>query len=139
MWVVYALLSAFMAALVAIFAKIGIQNVDSTLATTLRSMIMSTLLVAVSLSLKKFEGFSFSSLESREWLFIVLAGVAGALSWVFYFYALKIGLTSHVVVIDRLSVVFALLLAVIVLGEPLGWKAAIGALLMVGGAVIIAV
>jgi bacterial/archaeal transporter family protein len=137
MYLVYAFLSAITAALVAIFGKMGLKNLDSTLATTIRGIIMAVFLVIVSLFLKKFEGFSLTSLSNKDWLLIVLAGVCGALSWLFYFFALKIGLASRVAAIDRLSVVFVVVLAAVFLGESLGWKTAVGALLMVGGAIMI--
>lgn len=137
MWLFYAFLSAFTAALVAIFAKLGLKSIDSTLATTIRSIIMAVFLVVVSLFLKKFEGFTLSSLGTRDWLLIALAGIAGALSWLFYFFALKIGLATPVVVIDRLSFVFVVILAALFLGEAIGWRVAAGALLMVAGAILI--
>lgn len=137
MWFIYALLSSVTAAGVAIFAKLGLKDIDSTLATTIRSIIMATFLVLTSLFLRKFEGFSFSSLGGRDWLLITLAGVSGALSWLFYFFALKTGLATKVVVIDRLSLVFVIILAAVFLGESLGWKSVMGALLMVGGAILI--
>lgn len=90
-WIFYAFLSAGFAALVAIFGKVGIQNLDSTLATTVRSVIMAVFLLIVSLGLGKFKGFEVSAFTGKEWLFIVLAGIAGALSWLFYFFALKHG------------------------------------------------
>ena len=121
----------------AIFGKMGLKNIDSTLATTIRSIIMAAFLILVSFSLKKFQGFSLKSLSSGDWLLIVLAGIAGALSWLFYFFALKTGLATKVVVIDRLSLVFVIILAAIFLGEHLGLKTIVGALLMVGGAIII--
>ena len=137
MWLAYAFLSAITAAGVAIFAKLGLKGVDSTLATTIRSLIMAGFLILISLFLKKFQGFSFSSFSSRDWFLIILAGVSGALSWLFYFAALKYGLASRVVAIDRLSVVFVVLLAALFLGEALGWKTVLGALLMVAGAILI--
>ena len=137
MWLIYAFLSAITAALVAIFGKLGLKGIDSTLATTIRSLIMAGFLVVVSFFLKKFQGFSFASFSSRDWILIVLAGIAGALSWLFYFFALKTGLATKVVVIDRLSLVFVIIFAAIFLGEKLGWKSVIGALLMIAGAIII--
>jgi transporter family protein len=123
--------------LVAIFAKLGLKGIDSTLATTIRSIIMAVFLVLTSFFLKKFQGFSLSSLGSKDWILIVLAGIAGALSWLFYFLALKTGLATKVVAIDRLSLVFVIIFAAIFLGEKLGWKSVLGALLMVAGAIII--
>jgi transporter family protein len=133
----YAFLSALFAALVAIFGKLGLKDIDSTLATTIRSIIMAGFLVLVSLFLHKFQGFSFGSLRSKEWLLIGGAGIAGALSWLFYFFALKIGDASKIVAIDRLSIVLVVIMASIFLGETLGWKTALGALLMAGGAILI--
>ena len=121
----------------AIFAKLGLQTIDSTLATTVRSVIMAGFLVIVSFLLKKFDGFSLTSFSSREWILIALAGIAGALSWLFYFFALKQGFASRVAAIDRLSLVFVVVLAAVFLGETLGWKSALGALLMVAGALLI--
>lgn len=137
MWVFYAFLSALMAALVAIFAKLGLKDIDTTLATTIRAMVMVAFLVVVSFFLKKFDGFSLASFSSKEWLLITLAGVAGALSWLFYFTALKYGFATGVVAIDRLSIVFVVILAAIFLGEGLGWQSVLGALLMTGGAILI--
>jgi len=137
MWLLLAFLSALTAALVAIFAKMGLKNIDSTFATTVRSLIMAGFLVLTSLFLGKFNSTNFHSLSGREWWFIILAGISGALSWLFYFMALKVGLATRVVVIDRLSLVFVVLLAAVFLGEALSWRVALGALLMVGGAIII--
>ena len=137
MWLLFAFLSATTAALVAIFGKIGLKSIDSTLATTIRAIIMALFLIVVSLFLKKFSGFSFGSLETKDWALIILAGVSGALSWLFYFAALKYGLASRVVAIDRLSLVFVIILASIFLGESIGWKVAAGAALMVAGALLI--
>jgi transporter family protein len=136
-WLIFAFLSSITAALVAIFGKMGLRQVDSTLATTIRSIIMAIFLILVSFSLKKFQGFSLKSFSSSDWILIVLAGISGALSWLFYFFALKTGLATKVVVIDRLSLVFVIILAAIFLGEHLGWRAVIGALLMITGAIII--
>ncbi|MEK7635799.1 MAG: EamA family transporter [Patescibacteria group bacterium] len=139
MWLIYAFLSAITAALVAIFAKLGLKDVDSTLATTVRALIMSGFLVLVSFFLKKFQGFSINSFSSRDWLLIVLSGVAGALSWLFYFFALKYGLASRVAAIDRLSIVFVIILAALFLGETFGWKTGLGAILMAAGAILITI
>lgn len=137
MWLILAILSAVTAALVAIFGKLGLKNIDPTFATTVRSLIMATFLVITSLFLGKFNNTNFGSLTGRDWLLIALAGVSGALSWLFYFLALKLGLATRVVVIDRLSLVFVVILAAIFLGEALSWRVALGAVLMVAGAIII--
>lgn len=137
MWLIFSLLSAVTAAAVAIFAKLGLKNIDTTLATTIRSIIMALFLVITSLSLSKFKGFNLHSLNGREWTLIILAGVSGALSWLFYFVALKLGVASRVASIDRLSLIFVIILASIFLGEVLTWRTVLGALIVVSGAIII--
>ena len=133
-WIIYALLSAFFAALVDIFGKIVLSGVDSTFATTIRAIIMATFLVVVSVMLGKLD-FS-SSLSGKALAFIALSGIAGALSWLFYFSALKIGPAPAVAALDRLSVVFVLVLALLFLGEHLTWKNGFGALLVATGAIL---
>ena len=137
MWILYALLSAATAALVAIFGKIGMKDVDPTLATTVRSVIMAVFLIVVAVALHKFDGFTLTTFSGRAWVFIALAGIAGALSWLFYFIALKSGTASSVVALDRLSIVFVILLAALFLGEALTWKTMLGGLLVVLGAILI--
>ncbi len=139
MWLFFALLSAVTAALVAIFGKLGLSKIDTTLATTLRSFVMSVVLLVVAVSLKKFQGFSFHLLSNREWVFIILAGLAGALSWLFYFAALKYGLASRVAAVDRLSLVFVFVFALFFLGETLHWQSALGALLAIGGIILMTI
>lgn len=137
MWVFYALLSAFTASLVAILGKLGLKSIDSTLATTIRSIVMTSFLVLVSLALQKFQGFSLQSFSQKDWLLIILSGLAGATSWLFYFLALKTGLASGVSAIDRLSIVFVVVLASIFLAEVLSWKSVLGSLLIVFGVLLI--
>lgn len=137
MWLLFAFLAALTAALVAIFGKLGLKNIDSILATTIRSIVMAGFLIITSLFLGKWQNFKFSNIAGKDWILIVLAGVAGALSWLFYFFALKSGEVGKVAAIDRLSIVFVLILAAIFLGESFGWKTALGGLLMLGGAILI--
>jgi len=136
-YVILALLSALTASLVAIFGKLGLKNIDPTLATTIRSLIMAVFLIVVSLFLKKFENFSLNLLSSKDWLLIILAGISGAISWLFYFWALKFGPASHVAVIDRLSLVFVIILSALILGEVFNLKTFIGMILIVIGAILI--
>jgi transporter family protein len=138
-WLIYSILSALMAALVAIFGKMGLKNIDSTLATTIRSMVMATFLIITCISLKKFNNFSFESMILKDWILIILAGIAGALSWLFYFFALKSGDTTKVVAVDRMSLVFVAILAFIFLGENLKWQQMIGVIMMVGGAIMVSI
>jgi len=136
-YIILALLSAFSASLVAILGKLGLKNVDATVATTIRSLITASFLVLVSLFLKKFENLSLSVFTSKDWLLIILAGISGALSWLFYFGALKFGPASHVAVIDRLSLVFVIILSALILGEALNFKVILGTILIIVGAILI--
>ena len=136
-WIVFALCSAFFAALVAIFGKIGMSSIDTTLATTVRAAIMAVFLVIVSLILGKTP--LLSTLNARALWFIVFAGIAGALSWLFYFGALKMGPASGVAALDRISVVIVLILAFLFLGEEFSAKSVVGALLLTVGAVLMTI
>ncbi len=133
-WIIYALLSAAFAALVAIFGKIGIQNIDSTLATTIRALVMAGFLIIVALSLGKLP--LLNTIHNKTLLFIVLSGVAGAMSWLFYFFALKHGPATGVAALDRLSVVFVLIFALLFLGQKFTWGSALGAALITIGAIL---
>ena len=137
-WLIFALLSAITAALVAIFGKIGLQGIDANTATAIRAIIMALVLVLVVLFEGKLSKISEIISNSRALFYIILGGIAGALSWLFYFLALKVGKVSQVVPIDRLSVVFAIVLAFLFLGEKLTLKVIIGVALMAAGAIIIA-
>ena len=135
MWWIYALLSALFAALTAIFAKMGIKNMDSDLATAIRTAIV--LLLAWGIVLFKGSISSVTHLSRQNWLFLILSGCATGLSWIFYFKALQLGEVSQVAPVDKLSVAIAIVLAVIFLGEPVTWKSAIGALLIMGGTFVL--
>lgn len=133
----FAFLSAFFAALVAIFGKIGLQGMDSNAATAVRAVIMALFLIGVVFFQQK-ASLLKSIFESNAFVFIVLSGIAGALSWLFYFLALQGATVSQVVPIDRLSLVFAVLLAVVFLGEKISLNTAIGVLLVLVGGIIVA-
>ncbi|MCT8352588.1 MULTISPECIES: EamA family transporter [Photorhabdus] len=134
----YALLSAFTAALVAIFGKIGLQNLDANTATAIRAVIMALFLVGVVVVQGKLHLVSEILANRKALLFIVLSGVAGALSWLFYFLAIKNGNVSQVTPIDKLSVVFAVILAVILFGEKISLMTAGGVALITAGALMVA-
>ena len=139
MWIIYAFLSAIFAALVAIFGKVGLNNVDSTLATTVRSIIMAVFLILVTVTMvaTKKTDLNFSSFSGKAWLFITLSGIAGALSWLFYFLAIKLGLVGPVAAIDRTSIIFVVVLSALFLGEAFTWRAGLGALFIAIGAFLI--
>lgn len=133
-WIIFALLSAFFAALVAIFGKVGIKDIDTTLATSVRAVVMGLFFVIVSLALNKVK--LLPTINNRTLGFIVLSGLAGAISWLFYFFALKFGPTPGVAALDRLSVAMVLILAILFLGEQLTWKSGVGAALITLGAIL---
>lgn len=128
----FALLSAVFAALVAIFAKLGLSGIDTTLATSVRAVVMAIFLVGASLALGKFS--LLESIAGKPFYYIIASGIAGALSWLFYFFALKYGPTSGVAALDRLSVVFVFIFAVMILHETLTWKALAGVIFIIIGA-----
>ena len=137
-WLIFALLSAVFAALVAIFGKVGLQNVDTNTATAIRAIVMAVLLTIVVLVTGKLSDFKTILINNKAVFYIVLSGIAGALSWLFYFIALKGAKVSQIVPIDRLSVVFALLLAFLFLGEKVSWQSWVGGGLIVAGGILIA-
>ena len=133
-WILLAIFSAVFASLVAVFGKLGLKNIDSTLATTVRVIIMSVFFVLVSFALQKFK--LIQTLDRRAIVYIILSAVAGGLSWLCYFGALKNGPATAVAALDRLSIVFILILSIFFLGEGLTIKTALGTLLIVGGAML---
>ena len=135
MWWIYALLSALFAALTAIFAKIGIKDVDTDLATAVRTVVVLILAWAVAF----FRGGtgSIMTLTKQNVIFLVFSGVATGLSWIFYFKALQLGKISQVAPIDKLSVALAIIFSVLFLGETLTLKTAVGAICIIAGTIII--
>ena len=134
MWWVYALLSAFFAALTAVFAKMGVMNVNSNLATAIRTIVI--LIVAWGIVLLRGEAKSMGTISRHNLLFLVISGIATGLSWIFYFRALQIGKVSQVAPVDKLSVALTILLSVIFLNEALTLKTAIGAALIIAGTLV---
>lgn len=136
-WIIFALGSAIFAALVAIFGKIGITGIDSALATTVRAVIMAVFLAVVALFFGKWQ--LISTIAPKPFVFIILSGIAGALSWLCYFVALKYGPATGVAALDRLSVVFVLIFAALFLAEKLTWKIIIGGILITIGALFMVI
>src|SRR5665647_97703 len=135
MWWIYALLSAFFAALTAIFAKVGIKGVNTDLATAIRTVVI--LIIAWGIAFFRGGITTIHSLTKQNIIFLCLSGIATGLSWIFYFKALQLGEVSQVAPVDKLSVALAIILAVVFLGEPLTVRAAIGALLIIGGSLVL--
>lgn len=134
MWRYYALLSAFFAALMAIFAKIGVKDVNSNLATAIRT----TFILMLTWGIVLFSGVAnqIKDISRHTWIFLLLSGVATGLSWLFYFKALQVGDVSRVAPIDKLSVVITILLAFFLLKEPVSPKVVIGAMLITAGSIV---
>ena len=137
MWMVYATGSAIAAAAVALFGKIGLKDIDPTLATIVRGVVMAVILVLGGFLFKKFDGFTLASFGGKAWLFILLSALAGASSWILYFVALKTGPASAVAVLDKMSVVIVILLAALFLGEALTIKSVLGIVFTVAGTLLI--
>ena len=135
MWKWYALLSAFFAALTAILAKLGVKNVNSNVATAVRTLVI--LFITWGIVLAAGQVKQVKELSKTNILFLVLSGIATGLSWLFYFKALQTGNVSKVAPIDKLSVAIAMGLSVIFLNEQLDAKTIIGGLLIVAGTIII--
>lgn len=120
MWVLYAILSAVFAALTSILAKVGIENVNSNLATAIRTIVVLVMSWGIVFITGAHRGISEISLRSYK--FLILSGIATGLSWLFYFFAIKIGDVSKVVPIDKFSIVLTIILSVIFLNEKLDTK-----------------
>lgn len=135
-WFWLGLLAALGAAGVAIFGKLATQRGDVVAATTLRSVIMTVMLVGILLVRQR--GFNPIAGDKLSLLWITLAGVCGALSWLAYFYALRIGQAGSVAAVDRLSVVFVFVIAALALGEKYTWQGWLGMALVIGGIYLIA-
>lgn len=134
MWAVFAFGSAIFAAFTSILAKIGIENVNSNLATAIRTVVVVVL--AWGLVLLTGAQSGIKDISSKSWLFLISSGCATGLSWFCYYKALQIGLATKVVPIDKLSVVFTLILAFFILKEPFSAKTLIGCLLITTGSLV---
>ena len=135
MWVVFALLSAVFAALTSIFAKIGIENVNSNLATAIRTVIVLVMAWLIVFATGKHQ--QIVDISNKSWIFLVLSGLATGLSWLCYFYALQIGEASKVVPVDKFSVVITMIMAFFILGEVITTKTIIGGLLITAGTLVL--
>ncbi|PLT29476.1 EamA family transporter [Peribacillus deserti] len=137
-WLVYAILSAVSAAFVSIFGKMGLQKVDSNTATAVRSVIMTLFLFSVVAVQGNLHRIPEIVGEKKTFIFVVLSGIAGATSWLFYFLALKTGKVSQVAPIDKLSVVIATVAAIAFFGERLSVVNGIGVVLIAVGVLLTA-
>ncbi len=131
MWALFAVGSAVFAALTSILAKVGIEGVDSNLATAIRTVVV----VALAWGMVFITGTQggIVDIEKKSWIFLILSGLATGLSWLCYYKAIQMGDVSKVVPIDKLSVVITIILAVIFLGEQFTWKSIVGCALIAAG------
>ncbi len=134
MWWFYAILSAVFASLTAIFAKIGVADIHSNLATAIRTLIVFVMLWVIVIVRGETKGIS--SISKQGVVFLIASGIATGLSWLFYFKAIKIGNVSQVAPVDKLSLALTIILAVVFLGESLTLKTAIGATLILAGTLV---
>lgn len=135
-WQFFALGSAFFAGLTALFAKMGVQSINSNLATFIRTVVI-LLMTAIVLTAKS-QWERLDGINAKSLTFLILSGVATGLSWLCYYRALQIGTASQVAPLDKLSVVFVIALAALFLGEKLNWQIVLGGALVVAGSCIIA-
>ena len=133
-WIAWALLSAFFAGITAVLAKVGVENVNSHLATAVRTAVVLIFTWAIALAVAP-KG-ALGALSRHAWLFLTLSGIATGLSWLCYFRALQMGPASRVAPLDKLSVPLVMLFAWLLLGEKLTAPAVVGGLLITAGAVV---
>ncbi len=134
MWLVFAILSAVFAALTSILAKVGISDVNSTLATAIRTVVVLAMSWGM-VFLTKVQG-GLSEISRRSWVFLILSGLATGASWLFYYRALQLGEVSKVAPIDKMSIVITLVLAFVFLHEQFTAKSLIGAILLTAGTLV---
>ena len=133
-WLLYACVSAGAAALTAVLAKIGVEGVPSTLATAVRTVIITVFAWAITIGLK--EHHALNTVSRRSLLFLVLSGLATGVSWLAYFRALQLAPASRVAPIDKLSLPLTIVLAMLFLGESMTWRLGVGVALMTAGAIL---
>ena len=133
-WVLFAFGSAFFAGLTAVFGKIGVAGINSNLATLIRTVVI--LFVTAGILWLRNEWRPQAPITMTTWVFLVLSGIATGLSWLCYYRALQLGPVTRVAPVDKLSVVFAIVLGVLFIGETLKWPVVVGGLLIVAGSIV---
>lgn len=122
-----------------IFAKLGLKGVDSNLLTAIRGIVMAIIVTGAALSFGKISFTALQSLSSRQWVFVILSGLGGALSWMFFYHALSIGPTVAVTVIDKLSIVLTAIFATVILMEGITLQSGIGLAFVFVGTLLVAI
>jgi len=139
MYIIYALLGAIMASIGTIFAKLGLRGIDPNFLTAIRGIVMALIVSIAALSFGKLSLTTMHSLSTKQWVFVILSGLGGALSWIFFYQALSVGPTVAVSVIDRLSLVFTAILAFMVLAEGMSTSAIVGLIFVFLGTILVAI
>ena len=134
MWILFAVLSAVFATLTSMLAKVGIEGVDSNLATAIRTIVV--VLMAWGMVFLTHAESGLSEISKKSWIFLILSGLATGASWLFYYKALQTGEASKVVPIDKMSVILTLILAFVFLHEEFTAKSLIGSILITAGTLI---
>ena len=130
-WIIYAVASAFFAALTSILAKIGINSINSNLATAIRTVVVLLMSWGIVFATGVYHGIS--DISTKSWIFLILSGIATGASWLCYYKALQTGNASVVIPIDKFSIVISMVLAFTVLKEPINFKTIIGGVLITAG------
>ena len=139
MYILYALLGAIAASVGTIFAKFGLKGVDANLLTAIRGIVMAIIVTVAALSFGKLSYESLGTLTSKQWMFVILSGLGGALSWIFFYHALSAGPVISVTVIDKLSIIFTALFAFLILSEKISFQAGFGLALIASGTLLVAI
>ncbi len=139
MYIIYALLGALMASLGTIFAKLGLKGVDPNLLTAIRGIVMAIMVTIAALSFGKISFSALNTLSQKQWIFVILSAMGGALSWIFFYQALSMGPTVAVTVIDKFSLVLTAILAVFVLSEGITLQSGIGLGLVALGTLLVSI
>lgn len=134
-WIAWALLAAFFAGLTAVLAKLGVAGVDSNLATAVRTTVVLVFTWGIAFATTRTA--ALLEFPRKTWMFLALSGIATGLSWLCYFRALQLGEVSRVAPVDKLSVVFAIAFAAVILKERLTWQHGLGGALIVAGALVL--
>lgn len=135
MWVIYALLSSVCASIMTVLMKVGLKSIDPNLATTIRTFFVIIMCLALVIATGKIKDLTI--IDKKTWLYLILAAVATFFTWTFYFIALKDGKVSHVLALDKLSIVITIIISAIFLKEKITLKIMLGIILLVTGTLII--
>jgi len=135
-WIFFALLAAVSAAMTIVLTKAGLKNVDSTLAFAIQAVLI--VLITWTVVISQGNLGNIKDIDKKAWMFLIAAGITTTLSTIFSYYALKLGKASYVTSLERLSIVFAVVLSIIFLKEKITWQLIVGAAIMIAGAVMVA-